>query len=98
MEITWREVLRERTSTMSIQLHPTEKIGVLHIPNGIKSEGDARAIKAALEDLPGVHAVELARDGANIRFDPDLVSEQQFYTAVKIAGFHASDLGQVRTA
>jgi copper chaperone CopZ len=75
---------------MSIQSHPSEALGILRITGGIHSDEQALFIKAALEDLPGVHAVELSRDAATIRFDPDLTAEQQFYEAVKLVGSHAS--------
>jgi len=76
---------------MKARAHPHEITGVLQITGGIYSAEKALAIKAALEDLPGVHAVEAAQDGVRVQFDPDLVSEQQFYEAVKLTGFHASD-------
>jgi len=76
---------------MNVSAHPLQKTGVLRITGGLHSETEALALKAALEDLPGVYAVELNRHAARLRFDPDLVSEQQFYEAVKIGGLHASD-------
>ena len=75
---------------MSVQLKPGEKVGILEITGGVKSEESALAIKASLEDVPGVHAVEFIPEGVRIRFNSDLANEQKFYEAVKIAGFHAS--------
>lgn len=77
---------------MNAPLGPTEKEGDLEITGGIRHEGKALALKAALEDLPGVHDTEIIRNAIRVRFDPELVSEQQMYEAVKIAGYHASDL------
>ena len=76
---------------MNAQVHANEKTGVLLITGGIPNAAKALAIKAALEDLPGVYATEIRRDGARLHFDPELISEQQFYEAVKLGGFHASD-------
>lgn len=76
---------------MSAQLHANEKTGVLHITGGIYSIEKALAIKAAIEDLPGVYETEVQRDGIRLHFAPELVSEQQFYEAVKLGGFHASE-------
>lgn len=76
---------------MNAQAHANEKTGVLKITGGIHSEENALAIKAALEDLPGVYATEIYPDGIRLHFDPELVSEQQFYEAAKLGGFHASD-------
>ena len=76
---------------MNALVHANEKTGMLEITGGIYSIEKALSIRAALEDLPGVYATEVRRDGMRLRFDPDLVSEQQFYEAVKLSGFHASD-------
>ena len=76
---------------MNAQVHTNEKIGVLKITGGIHSGEKALAIKAALEDLPGVYATEIHPDGVRLHFDPELISEQQFYEAVKLGGFHACD-------
>ena len=76
---------------MNTQVHANEKTGVLLITSGIQNTAMALAIKAALEDLPGVYATEIRRDGARLQFDPELVSEQQLYEAVKLSGFHARD-------
>jgi hypothetical protein len=76
---------------MNVQVHANEKTGVLRITGGIHSEENALAIKAALEDLPGVYSTEIHTDGIRLHFDPELVSEQQFYEAAKVGGFHASD-------
>jgi copper chaperone CopZ len=75
---------------MNIQSHSDEKTGILGIVDGIASKENARVIKADLEDLPGVHNVELIVGAFRIRFDPAIVSEQQFDDAVKIAGFQSS--------
>lgn len=64
---------------------------MLSITGGIYAAEKARSIRAALEDLPGVLAVDVRKNDVRLHFDPVLVSEQQFYEAVKIAGFHASD-------
>ena len=75
---------------MSNQTQAPEKAGILEISGGVRTEEAALAIKAGLEDLPGVHGVEVQRDGVRIRFNPNLAHEQKFYEAVKIAGYHAS--------
>ena len=74
---------------MSAQ-HPDDKVGILEITGGVTSEEAVLAIKAGLEDLPGVHVVEFVPEGVRIHFNPDLANEQKFYEAVKIAGFHGS--------
>ncbi|MDR3406103.1 MAG: hypothetical protein P4L99_26690 [Chthoniobacter sp.] len=76
---------------MNVHAHPLQKTGILSITGGIHSEEAALTLKAALEDLPGVYATETTRNPVRLRFDPYLVTEQQFYGAAKIAGFHASD-------
>lgn len=76
---------------MNAHMHHHEKTGVLQVTGGIYSAEKALAIKAALEDLPGVYETEVRRDGLRLHFDPELVSEQQLYEAVKLSGFHASD-------
>ncbi len=63
---------------------------MLSISGGVKSQKTALAIKAGLEDVPGVHGVELTAEGARIRFNPDIANEQKFYEAVKIVGYHGS--------
>lgn len=76
---------------MNAYVHSAEKTGILRITGGTHSDERLLPIKADLEDLPGVHSVEATKEGVRVRFNPDLVSEQQFYEAVKVAGFHASD-------
>jgi copper chaperone CopZ len=76
---------------MNVHAHPLQKAGILRITGGVRSEEEALALKAALEDLPGVYTAEMTRDAVRLRFDPELASEQQLYEAVKIAGYHASD-------
>ena len=76
---------------MNVHAPTLQKTGLLHITGGIHSRPATLALKAALEDLPGVYATEMTHDAARLRFDPDLTSEQQLYEAVKIAGFHASN-------
>ena len=63
---------------------------MLRIIDGVNSDGKARAIKAGLGDLPGVHGVEIIGSAVRIRFVPAIVTEQQFYQALKTAGFQAS--------
>jgi len=75
---------------MSIQSHSDEKTGILRIVDGIKSDQKARAIKAGLGDLPGVRSVEVIGLAVRVRFDPQIVTEQQFYQAIKTAGFQAT--------
>ena len=77
---------------MNIQSQSDEKTGILRIIDGIKAEEQAREIQAALGDLPGVHGVEIIGFVVRIRFDPQIVTEQQFYQAIKTAGFRASGL------
>ena len=74
---------------MKAQAPPDEKVGILEIEGGVTSEEATLAIKAGLEDLPGVHAVEFIDEGVRIRFNADLANEQKFYAAAKNAGFHA---------
>ena len=75
---------------MHSQLQSDEEVGVLEIFGGVKTEQEALAIKAGLEDLPGVEEVEFVSLGVKIRFNPDLADEQKFYSAIHTAGFHAS--------
>jgi hypothetical protein len=82
-------------STMESQTPHADKSGTLEITGGVKSEEAALAIKAGLEDLPGVHAVEFIPEGVRIHFNADLANEQKFYEAVKIAGYHASTFRSV---
>jgi len=76
---------------MNALVHANEKIGLLQITGGIHSAEEAMALKAAVEDLPGVYGTEFRREGIWVHFDPQLAFEQQFYEAVKLVGFHASD-------
>ena len=75
---------------MSIQCNSDEKTGFLGIVDGITSKDNARLIKADLEDLPGVHSVEVIIEAFVIRFDPAIVAEQQFNDAIKMACFETS--------
>jgi copper chaperone CopZ len=75
---------------MHIQSHSVEKTGFLGIVDGITSKENARVIKADLEDLPGVHSVEVIIGAFMIRFDPSVVAEQQFDDAIRTAGFETS--------
>ena len=76
---------------MNMQSHPHEKSGVLRIRGGIRSPENALAIKAALEDLPGVYGARMTPDAVFFPFNPDLTTEQQLFEAVKLGGFRASD-------
>lgn len=76
---------------MNVHAHPLERTGILRITGGICSKEQALALKAALEDLPGVYEVGMTRDAIMLRLDPELAHEQQLYEAVKLMGFHASD-------
>jgi len=76
---------------MNAHVHPLERTGVLRVTGGIHSDEQAMALKAALEDLPGVYNTTMTRDAIMLRLDPDLAHEQQLYEAVKLMGFHASD-------
>ena len=67
-----------------------ERVGILEITGGVTSEEAALAIKAGLEDLPGVHALEFVQGGVRLHFNADLANGQKFYEAVKIVGFPAS--------
>jgi hypothetical protein len=74
---------------MNVLAHPSARKGLLRIDGGIYPEEKALAIKAALEDLPGVYETAIRRDAVELFFEPNLASEQQFYEAVKVAGFQA---------
>jgi len=76
---------------MNVHAHPLEKTGILRISGGIRSEAQGMALKAAVEDLPGVYEAEINRDALILHLDPELAHEQQLYEAVKLMGFHASD-------
>ena len=75
---------------MNAHAHPIEETGLLRISGGIHSEEQALALKAALEDLPGVRGTETTGSGVYLRFDPELASPPQFYEAVALAGSRAS--------
>ena len=75
---------------MNIQAPAGERSGMLRIVDGIKSDQKAREIKAGLGDLPGVHSVEVIGSAVRVRFAPDIVGDQQFYQAIRTAGFQAS--------
>lgn len=77
---------------MTAQLSETERTGILAIVGGVKSEEKALVIKAALEDLPGVHEVDFVGPAARVRFEAEMVTAQQLYNAVKTVGFQASEL------
>ncbi|EDY21788.1 hypothetical protein CfE428DRAFT_1034 [Chthoniobacter flavus Ellin428] len=76
---------------MNVHAHPLERTGFLRISGGIHSDEQALALKAALEDLPGVYGTAVTRDAVVLRLDPELAHDQQLYEAVKLMGFHASD-------
>ena len=76
---------------MNAHAHPLEKTGILRVTGGIRSDEQALALKAALEDLPGVYGAATTRDAVMLRLDPGLAHEQQLYEAVKLMGFRASD-------
>jgi copper chaperone CopZ len=75
---------------MKIQSRSDERTGMLRISDGVDSDRMARAIKAGLGDLPGVYNVEVIGSSVRVRFVPTIVTEQQFYQAIKTAGFQAS--------
>jgi hypothetical protein len=74
---------------MSLLSHPGERTGILQIM-GSQSEQKTRDIKAGLGDLPGVYSVDVIGSNVSIRFLPSIVTEQQFYQAIRTAGFQAS--------
>ena len=76
---------------MKMNAHPIEKTGLLRIRGGIHSEEQALALKATLEDLPGVRGAQTTGDGVYLRFDPELASPPQFYHAVELAGSRGRD-------
>jgi len=86
------KVSRERPDAprMSTPYNSEEKTGIAGIVDGINSDEDARAIKADLAGLPGVHSVEVIGSSVRIRFVPGIVTSQQFDYAIKIAGFQSS--------
>jgi hypothetical protein len=75
---------------MSVPFHADERTGFLQIIGGINSEQDSRDIRAGLGDLAGVYGVEITGSTVKVRYVPATVSEQQFYQAIKTAGFRAS--------
>jgi len=75
---------------MSTPSHSDEKTGILRIVDGINSEEKTRAIRSGLGDLAGVRSVEVMGSAVTVRFNPQLVSAQQFYQAIKTAGFQAT--------
>ncbi len=77
---------------MNTPSHAGEKVGMLRIVDGIQTDLKGRAIRSGLGDLPGVREVEVIGSAVRIRYVPEMVSEQQFFQAVKTAGFQASGL------
>lgn len=61
----------------------------LAIPD-MDSEQAELAVKASLEQLPGVLAVRLLERGAFARYNPDAITKEDICTAVRQAGYRAS--------
>jgi len=68
-------------------IHPEELD--LAIPD-MDSPTAELAVKASLEQLPGVIAVRLLERGAFARYDPDAITKEQICMAVRQAGYKAS--------
>jgi hypothetical protein len=82
-----------RRSHESITQMNTEHIHVeeldLAIPD-MDSETAELAVKASLEQLPGIINVRLLERGAFARYNPNAIDKDQICTAVRQAGYHAS--------
>ncbi len=48
------------------------------------------AVKASLEQLPGIVSVRLMERGAFARYNPNVINKDQICTAVRQAGYRAS--------
>jgi copper chaperone CopZ len=89
--IWWTEMsTSDGRPKMGIQLQGGEESGTLDIVDGIHSDQKAREIRAGLGDLAGVYGIEISGAKVRVHFVPALVTEQQFYQAIKTAGFQAS--------
>jgi len=75
---------------MNIQSHSDQKTGILRIVDGINSDQQARSLRSGLGDLPGVRRVEIIGSAVRVHSNPQIVTEQQFYQAIKTAGFQAT--------
>lgn len=69
------------------QPHPEELD--LAIPD-MDSATAELAVKASLEQLPGIITVRLLERGAFARYNPNIINKDQICTAVRQAGYRAS--------
>jgi copper chaperone CopZ len=53
----------------------------------------AAALQAQLESLPGVETVEMSSDAVRVRFDSDVVADEELLAVVRRAGYRAPGLG-----
>jgi len=61
----------------------------LVIPS-MDSEAAELAVKASLQNLPGIIRVLLVGRGAFASYDPDMIGKDQICAAIRQAGFRAS--------
>jgi hypothetical protein len=73
---------------MKIEKPHSEELD-LAIPD-MDSETAELAVKASLEQLPGVIAVRLLERGAFAHYHPDVITKEQICFAVRQAGYRAS--------
>lgn len=79
---------------MNQTLHPEELD--LAIPD-MDSETAEVAVKASLENLPGIVTVRLVQRGAFVRYNPSGINKDQICTAIRQAGYRASTFQDSKT-
>jgi len=73
---------------MKTQMNHAEELD-LAIPD-MDSETAELAVKASLEQLPGIISVRLLERGAFARYNPNVINKDQICVAVRQAGYRAS--------
>lgn len=80
--------MRFRRKPMKIEKPHPEELD-LAIPD-MDSETAELAVKASLEQLPGMINVRLVERGAFARYNPNVINKDQICIAVRQAGYRAS--------
>jgi hypothetical protein len=64
-----------------------DAVGLIELSGRINTQVEELTVRAMLEDLPGVYAVDFSGEKIEVHYNPDLAGEHKFARAVRRAGF-----------
>lgn len=72
---------------MKAQSSAPAAVGIISVAGKIHSQTEETTLRAMLEDLPGMQAVEFLKEGIRVTFNPLLTGENNFQRAIGRAGY-----------